>query len=307
MRIIVRGRVFEAVRALFPGGKSMAWCLPPPAKGGAITWLHTMDFGQDHKDGWVPTPESWQPSVPGWTWPNGVVPEPLPSCEDRMWSSTLRFAAVEEAEAADLARDMERDRADACRQSMDDDPDEADTQRWRDVHEVAYREPGKITAAEVEARVCRALCYDRIIPHDIKRQRSNAAVLADLKRWLDVLSADPTDDYRPPFRPTAEDYADYLIVMDWIAEAYVDKPGGWAGSDECEIMAGRVLDPPKAWTEIGEALGMSRQGAKKRYDKFLRRLTSIANGGGTAKLAAVADEVQSRNRAWKRLAGGAAS
>lgn len=291
VRVVAQGRVFEAVRALAPG-RGLSWCLPPPAKGGAIEWRHDL------------APEAWQPSVAGWTWPNGRAPAPLDTKPDRMWSSTMTFGAVDDAEAAELAREMERDRAFGGR--PDDPPEPVDPQRWRDVHEVAYREPGTITIAEVEARVCRALCYDRIIPHDIKRQRSNAAVLADLKRWLEVLTADPTADYRPPFRPTAEDYADYLVVMDWIAEAFVDKPGGWARSDECEIMAGRILDPPRAWTEIGEALGMSRQAAKKRYDTFLRRLARIANDGAGAKLAAVADLVQSRNRAWKRMAGGAA-
>lgn len=289
VRVVAQGRVFEAVRALAPG-RGLSWCLPPPAKGGAIEWRHDLE------------PDAWQPSVAGWTWPNGRAPAPLDTKPDRMWSSTMRFGAVEDAEAAELAREMERDRVLAGR-TGDGPPEPVDPQRWRDVHEVAYREPGKITVAEVEARVCRALCYEKTIKGDTKKQRSNAAVLADLKRVADLHQADPTEDYRPPFQPTDPDICDYTVVMDWITEAYIDKPGFWAKSDEREIMAGRILDPPKAWTEIGEALGMSRQSAKKRYDRLMERLTVIANAGNHVKLAAVADRVQSRNRAWKRMAG----
>lgn len=290
VRVVAQGRVFEAVRAMPPGSKALSWGLPPPARASAIEWRHDLE------------PEAWQPSVPGWTWPNGRAPAPLDTKSDRMWSSTMTFGAVDDAEAADLAREMERDRAGGGPGA--DGAEVEPAQRWRDVHEVAYREPGHITVADVEARVCRALCYERIIPPDIKRQRTNAAVLADLKRWLETLDADPTADYRPPFKPAYEDIRDYPVVMRWIAEAFAGAAVPWGRSPERVIMAGRIQDPPAAWGEIADEVGMSRQAVKKRYDRLLARLTRIANGVGVGKLAAIADQVQDRNRAFKRLAGG---
>lgn len=294
VRLIAQGRVFEAVRGTPPGGSGMIWGARQPKTGGVAQWLPGLE------------PEAWQPiSLVTWEWPRGVVPEPLASTTGLMWSSTTRFGAVEDAESAELARDMERDRDCARRgSSMGGEADAPEPQKWRDVHEVAYREPGGITVAEVEARVCRALSYDRLIPLDIKRQRTNAAVLADLKQWLEVSDADPTVDWRPPFKQAAQDIEDYPRVMDWITEVYCDTPGGWERSRESEIMAGRIKDPPESWDEIAEAQGVSRRAVRKRYDRLMQKLAVVANGGADGKLAALAARVQESNRAFKRRAGG---
>lgn len=289
VRLIAQGRVFDAVRGVPPGGSGTIWGVRQRT-GGVAQWLPGL------------YPDAWQPmSLATWEWPRGEVPEPLASTSGLMWSSTTRFGAVEDAESDELARDMERDRDCARRgSSRDGEAAAPEPQKWRDVHEVAYREPGAVTVADVEARVCRALSYDRLIPLDIKRQRTNAAVLADMKQWMEVSQADPTVDWRPPFKPTAEDIADYLRVMDWIAEVYCDTPGGWEQSREATILAGRIKDPPEAWEEIAEGQGVSRQAARKRYDRLMQKLAAVANGGADGKLAALAARVQESNRAFKR-------
>ena len=53
-------------------------------------------------------PAVWQPQHPDrWDSP---LPPPVPTIGARLWSSTMRFQAVEEAVGADLAREMENDR-----------------------------------------------------------------------------------------------------------------------------------------------------------------------------------------------------
>lgn len=299
VRVITRGRVFLAVRWPHPDTKALTWGEPVKeiiAGQGTVAWFSR---------GWMP--EAWQPEdVARWSWPNGIEPAPLQTPPSRMWAATSRFAAVEEAEAEDLAREMEQDRAlarDSHGRSGGDGP-VREAQGWRDIYRVTYSGPGTVGREEAESRLCRAVAFDRIIPLDLKRQRINAAVLADLKRWAEVLNADPTEDYRPPFQPAVaehgSDFVDYFVVMGWLAELYADVDGGWPKAKERVIVEARVLDPPKTWEDIGDSIRLTRAGARKRYDRLLDRLVAVANAGVLPSVEAATRAVQERNRAHKR-------
>lgn len=294
VRVIRSGRIFTAVCEPDASTGDLRWgipCKPLVAGGDTVEWF---------RRGWGPG--SWQPlDATAWVWPDGTAPPvPLMTPPDRMWSERQSFGAVDDAESADLAREMQRDRDDASRCRDDDDEPPEPAQTWRNIYAVRYEPTGHVTLPMIEARVCRALCYDRLIPPDIKRQRSNAAVLADLKRWFDLMLKDPTDDYRPPFAPTVEDFKDYLQVMAWITEAFSDKSGGWHGSREREIFSARIVDPPRTWEEIGNWYSLSRAAVQKRYARALERILAAANSIATTKAEAEVKAVQARNRAHKR-------
>lgn len=108
VRLMWSGRVFVAGRVLHPDTRRLVWCCHP-RPGIAIVWLDDKAIAAAGLD--VAGPVAWQPeNAARWTWPTGVEPAPLVGCAPRMWSSRMRFAAVDDAEAADLAREMERER-----------------------------------------------------------------------------------------------------------------------------------------------------------------------------------------------------
>lgn len=294
VRVIRDARVFTACLWTHPETRRLAWGLP--VKPGTAIAGRIEFFPRQ----WLP--DAWQPlDAAVWVWP-GDAPAPLTTALDQMWSERASFAAVDAAESADLAREMERDRAGMGSRAADDDEVPEAAQAWRNVYTLKYEAVGSVSRGNLEARVCRALCYDRIIPGDLKKSRSNAAVLADLKRWFDDLHKDPTADYRPPFAPVVEDFRDYLDVMGWVRDAFADTAGGWAASREREIFAARIVDPPRTWDEIGRWYHLSRTAVKKRYDKALDRILAEANRLGPSQAQTQIESVRERNRAHKRRA-----
>lgn len=216
------------------------------------------------------TPCLWQPLSPDmWKAP---LPEPVATVDPQMWSATTRFAMVDEAESSELAREMERDRDDARRGTVCANDNDLRYQWWRDADNIRYEPAGSISLRMVEGRVMRALCCDRTIPMDGRRYRTNAAVLADLKRGMEALFGDPTHDWRPKFEPSRRDMADYLPVMGWLTRA---RPT-WR---EWACLWGRVPDPPLAWWEIGDKIKTRRMRAREVYDAALVSVLKKANRG----------------------------
>ena len=265
VRVSWGGRMFEAARAKHPTSKSIAWLTEQKRRP---LWL-PVDIKKTAGDFWRPLeghqPELWQPIRPdAWDIARNPLPEPVPqSGEGIMWSSRQSMSAV------DMAEEMERDREDA--RSAPRETATRESQWWRIGSDIKYEQPGAITPRMCEGRIMRALCYDRTIRMDIKPYRTNAAVMADLKRGMDEIFGDPTADYRPPYQPNNQDGDDYLVAMGWIIKA---RPN-WR---RMVTLWGRVPDPPHSWMEIGDKLGVSRQRAQAINASTLLMLTAAANG-----------------------------
>ncbi len=118
----------------------------------AVTRQHVRLVGEP--DLWCPLyPELWK----------APLPEAVTLMESgRMVSERLRFTAVEDAEAADLAREMEADRESARAAGDTAKGRRVDVQWWRDATEIVYERPPNITLRMVEARLMRAVacCSD---------------------------------------------------------------------------------------------------------------------------------------------------
>lgn len=233
-------------------------------------------------------PVAWQPlpSV-GWAWPNGVEPEPLPVLVvPRMCSEEATFDAVAAAE------EMEAEREDA-RANHGREPADDGGQWWRDVARVAYEPMGSVSREMGEARVLRHLILERSLPMDIKRQRSNAAVLAALKLTMaDIYGDVPDADWVPPLVAQPEDHRDFETVMGWLSEVGTTKR-------ELNILRSRMLAPPATWVQIGDRFRISRQRARQVYDGAIDDLVEAANRPPRRAVARLA-ELRERNREARR-------
>jgi hypothetical protein len=161
-------------------------------------------------------------------------------------------------------------------------------QWWRDVTRVVYEPMGAVSREHGEARIMRHLILERSLPTDIRRQRSNAAVLADLKlTWVDVYGEQSRgDDWVPPLVPTPHDWADFDVVMGWFSEV--------APRDrEMVVLRARMLSPPRTWLAIGNEINRSWQRAQQIYRETI---CSLVAAGNRPRLRAEERIVEVRNR-----------
>lgn len=241
--------------------------------------------------------EAWRPAdASRWRWPNGVVPLPLPVHV----FPRLAIVGGMTFDAATAAAEMESWREDA-RSRPDDDIDERDSQWWRDITRVAYEPMGSVSLPMCEARVMRHLILERSLPMPMRRQKSNAAVLADLKRsFADVYGDEPDVDWVPPLRSTPEDHKDFDLVMVWIVEAEVSRR-------QMAILRARMQSPPATWVQIGDELQLhrnadaARKRAKAIYANTIAMLCDAANRPAVRTVVQI-DALRERNRAARRRA-----
>lgn len=245
-----------------------------------------------------PEPDCWWPQVPErWALP---LPDPLPasipSQESRMWSERTRFQAVADAEAAELADEMHRDREAARARGAD--PDEAELpekQWWLDPHLVTYSDPGRVGPREAEGRIMRAL---------------------NTERWVSVER--PTDGTGPPedvvqwrlgqTEPNGRDRDDMLVALDWMAAISTDPRAG-------RLLRARSAIPAMTWRRIAKQAGLSASVARRNGDTLLAvatrlhgwalgEITREANGErtpGGAQVRARLEAVRAGNRAAKGM------
>jgi len=279
VRVMWQARVFEACRMVAEGrGMRLAWCLPPRA-GAPVEWLPRARDAAT----WAPQPEAWQPlDAATWIWPNGREPEPLRGCEPRMWSATQRFGAVDDAEAADLAREMEHDRAhfsgaaDSRSTEASSDRSAAPTQWWHDPHAVTYSMPGMISTRETEGRFMRALLTERVVRVERPTANSFGSVLAKSIAQVPLTPKELAEQDPAPERwePTGRDWDDMPVALDW----RVALP-----DDVHQIVVQRSMQPPTPWAVIALSLGLRRDDLRALYDTAIERLADEANGRGSAR------------------------
>ncbi len=232
-------------------------------------------------------PEAWQPVAPAkWIWPNGVACDPLPvHIWPRMTTTAMAFDAT--AAAAEMEADREAARANP------DAPVAEGPQWWRDVARVQYQPMGAIDAEHGEARIMRALILERSIRMDMRRYRTNAAVLADLKLTLaDVLAEVPSADWVPALVPQPEDWRDFEVVMGWFVEVLPSRR-------EMRCLRGRMQSPPATWVQIGDEIGRTEARARQLYDGAIDALVDAGNRRPRRAKARLT-ELQARNREARR-------
>lgn len=254
-------------------------------------------------------PDAWWPQQPErWAAP---LPAPLPAgplaTAGRMWSERTRFQAVADAEAADLAREMEADRA-AARSGegfVEGEAEPPEKQWWLDPHLVTYSAPGAITPREAEGRLMRAFLTERWIRVERPADATFGKILGRLARPLPGHEI-ATDDPRPVLpEPTGRDQDDMLTALAW-----------WMAVDVADRRAGIVLAmraemPAKSWRGIAQAAlrvragaspvgGRSHHVAQRLHAWALGELTREANGEitpGGVRVRARLKRVQAGNRA----------
>lgn len=237
-------------------------------------------------------PEAWQPlNADAYVWPLGARPTPLPVEVSPRMASVGRLAFA----ATDAAEEMENDVFPGVAAGAQPDRQQ---QWWRDASLIRYEAAGDVTRLMAEGRLMRALALERLMRLDMAPYRSNAAALADLKRTLaDVLADVPDEDWTPPLRPAPADWADFEVVMGWVADV-------WPSRRAISVLRARMLTPPATWVQIGDEHRMSATHAKRIYNRLIDLVSEAANRSGPGRRARQISELQERNRAARRDGGG---
>lgn len=272
----------------------------------------------DQQDGlWRPQkPEMWQ----------APLPAPVALVEPRMWAARSRFAAVEEAEAAELAREMERDREMARSGQNDADPVRRafEAQWWRDATQIRYETSGETTLRMIEGRLLRALaCAGIAIKGGLARSSNLVWEIGELAaRELAEIEAETPSDRIPRLELLPADRDDWLKVMAWFA-ALNPPPVCFTAckrlmtrsfavwDDLCpaqKVLLYRAGPVPLSYSEIGhEMKWKGHQRAKQVFDQAIADCWRMSNGMKSRPGLRARDtiaELRARNRA-ARLGGAA--
>ena len=234
--------------------------------------------------------DAWQPLDAGkWRWPNGAMtPEPLAVyvVPRLVTIGGVAFDAV--AAAAEMEGDRE-----AARANRDEPEIEDKVQWWRDVTRIKYEPMGEVSREHGEARIMRHLIVERSIPKDMKPCKTNAAVLADLKRSLaDVYGEADDRDWVPRLTAQPEDWRDFAVVMGWFAEVMPYRR-------EMAVMRSRMQSPPISYADIGAEMRRSHEHVRRLYEDAVAALIEAGNRPPRRARARLA-ELQERNRGARR-------
>jgi hypothetical protein len=296
VRVIWNGREFDATITRNAAG-NLQWATILPT--GEIKWLPPAREARQ----WGDQPDAWRPLGP---WPD-PLPTPMITAQPRVWSSRMRFQLVEEASAADLAREMEHDRESARvhRGAGDFDPK---SQWWKDPYAIKYQPAGEITKEMAEGRLMRAVAACGARAGLTLESRTAGTVLADLATAADEAfrQFDATSDGAVQFRPLPQDHADFCEAMRWFA--MLNPPKSWARSREAwtfnrmqKTLLFRAFAVPLNWREIGNRIKRTDQRARQLYAEAIVMAAKIANAPDRST--AEFEALRERNRAFKRGAG----
>lgn len=236
------------------------------------------------------TPSAWQPLVAADKfWPAGAMPpEPLVA---RVVPRLISIGGVA-FDAVAAAAEMEGDR-EAARANRDEPEIEDKVQWWRDVTRIKYEPMGEVSREHGEARIMRHLIVERSIPKDMQRSKTNAAVLADLKRSLaDVYGEADDRDWVPRLTAQPEDWRDFAVVMGWFAEVMPYRR-------EMIVMRARMQSPPISYADIGAEMRRSHEHVRRLYEDAVAALIEAGNRPPRRARARLA-ELRERNREARR-------
>lgn len=287
VRVNWSGRVFVAVRGRHPSGREV--------------WAEIDVDGRAAPVMLEGAPDLWQPLYPeSWKLP---LPDPVVSAEEgRFVSERTRFQAVEDAEASDLAREMEHNRGAIRVESSGP----IDPRWWWVGSEIQYQRAGEVSLKMAEGRLMRAVaCCGAgqgltLIRIDV------AKVLADLATALEDDEARAQEADLVRFRPMPNDHADFLEAMRWFTalnppEARSWRWEPWSLSKTQQVLLLRTLPTPLSYAEIGHELGWKgHQRAREVYQSAIDKAWRVANG--LVKSRDYVGEVKEINRMKRRAA-----
>jgi len=225
-----------------------------------------------------------------------------------MRSERMRFTAVADAEASELAREMEADRQQARDSRETVQVRKAEVAWWLDQSRIDYEPAGEVTTRNCEGRLMRALAWCGA--SDFKERTAvNAEVLAEVA----AVSADAGEpEPGLTFKPLPSDRRDFETAMAWFTALSPPehwRPGRepWSFSQIQKILVIRARPMPPSYDTIAEVLSyvkrksMSGEWVRQQFKKGVERCLKAANGeeiypGITDQVAALRE----RNRAFKR-------
>lgn len=274
LRIVTAWTGFEIEAAYLRHPKTKQLTLYDYDRATAMGELIALPTAVMTKAGSGASPGRWRPYDLGkWVWPNGIVPEPLrPEVRPQMWSATQRFQAVEDAESAELAREMQgwRDAASATQATAGEGFAESEAeplqQFWINPYLVTYSPPGRITMREAEGRLMRAFSAEWWIRVEWPR--------LGISSLYSMVKPEETPLDLPPLRPALgpHDEADMMTALAWLKGAE---------AREARVLRLRGAIPAMTWAAIGRSRGvkLSGQAARATYERALAAVTFRANGG----------------------------
>ena len=252
---------------------------------------------------WGPQPDAWRP-LEGDAWPE-PLPAPLRSPGHRMWTSTMKFLLVEEASNAELAREMESDRADAARGYHHVERFDADKlQWWKDGTLITYKPAGEIEGKMVEGRLMRAVAACEAGYGLTLESKQVGQALADLSTAADRAfnQEDPTSSYGIRFDPLPQDHKDFPEAMRWFTDlnpphVWHKRRKPWSLNRMQKVLVYRARPVPLSFQDIGNHLSRSGERARQIYKEALECAGKIANAprGENAEI----EKVRERNRAFR--------
>jgi hypothetical protein len=278
------GRVFKAARIFDERGKKkglrpLVWAtvkdgepvqyLPPP--------------GQEEE--WGPEPTAFRPIYKErWDWP---LPTPLETAAPQFVAERTRFQLVEEAEASDLAHEMEADRAhaNAVSRHVSRGTPAIEVQWWRDFDGLKYEQAPDISLKNAEWRLMRAIYNCGHDEHDERGagvMRAVTSALADVMRELAENELHRSPDIIPRMKPAPRDEDDFLTAMSWFAALYPPEArpdprfvGLWRFSRAQRVLILRALNTPKSFDEIGGELFGKHEKRSKQFETAGKRAQNL--------------------------------
>jgi hypothetical protein len=304
-----RGRQFRAARIVDERKNKPRLLVWVTLKDGLPQYLPP--HGQEEE--WGSEPDAFRPIDPKkWDWP---LPAPLDARAGIMATERVRFALVEEAEASDLAREMEADRANA--RSVKHgfvSRETAPLQWWRDHSLIRYEAAPNFTLRSIEGRLMRAVYHCGAGSH---AKFNTSSVLRDLgeaaAREMAEREAVAVPDFVPRMESTPADEGDFLTAMGWFAA--LNPPAdpfspartarGYKLSRAQKIVLRRAKNIPPSYDEIGVEFEISGTRVKQIFEQAIsdawRHAMGLAPRPGLRRRD-VMMEVRERNRRAKREA-----
>lgn len=229
-------------------------------------------------------PTCWQPMTEAF-WNGLARPQPIRAIEPRMVSERSRFAAVEEAEAADLAREMDADRETArvSRETVSHTHALPGSQWWWDPTSVIYQPQGSVSERYAEGRMMRALVWADVGKGLTLTSKTIGDVLADIAEARAQAMSRGDIDPVTRFQPLPQDQADFLVAMGWFVklnppERQHKRQKVWGLSMPQKVLAWTAQPIPLSSDDMGALVG--RTGARMRQVRAeaLEMVHRVANG-----------------------------
>lgn len=301
----------EAVRSWQQRSKSWGWVT---LKDGELQPLPPR--GRE-KAAWAPDPVCWQPVSEGWTWP-GEVPSPLlPHQVPRIVGTDYTSRAVTDAEAAEMAREMEADR-EAARARNDGHAKQRDDNRWwMDASSIRYDRVGEISPRMAEGRMLRALAWCGAGKGLTIQTSTVGSLLARMAEVASGEAAAAEAEWQERlhnlqrFTAGPKDYDDFPIAMSWFSA--LNPPENWGRHRKAwtlnrmqRVMLMRTLTIPLSWPDIGVALNISGTRVRQLYAKGMECCHRVANGQSAFPGRRIVDQIEAlkeRNREHRRGLG----